>query len=65
MTVPIPPDLQQALAARAAQRQTSVEELVRDALVWYLQLDASLIDEFAGWQEVRDEALRLVEEGAL
>jgi hypothetical protein len=62
MTVAIPQELEQALALRAAQRQISPEELVREALVWYLQMDSALLDEMAAWQEIRDEAIQLVEE---
>jgi hypothetical protein len=61
MTVSIPADLQQALAARAAQRQISPEDLVREALVWYLQMDPGLLDELSAWQDVRDEALDVAE----
>ncbi len=61
MTVSIPADLQQALAARAAQRQMAPEDLVREALVWYLQIDTALLDELSAWQDVRDEALDIVE----
>jgi hypothetical protein len=57
MTVSIPADLQQALTARAAQRQISPEDLVREALVWYLQIDPEFLDELSAWQDVRDEAL--------
>ncbi len=56
MTVPIPTELEQALAERARLRQQSVEELVRDALESYLRTESD--DELNAWQEVRDEALR-------
>jgi hypothetical protein len=62
MTLTIPPELQQALTARAAERQITPEELMREALAWYLQIDADLLDELSAWQEVRDEALELAEE---
>jgi hypothetical protein len=62
MTLAIPPELQQALTSRAAERQIAPEELVREALAWYLQIDAELLDELSAWQEVRDEARELVEE---
>lgn len=60
MTVPIPTELEQALVERARLRQQSVEELVRDALESYLRTESD--DELNAWQEVRDEALRLVED---
>jgi hypothetical protein len=62
MTLPIPPDLQQTLVDRAARRQISPEELVREALTWYFQIDPDLLDELTAWQEIRDEALSLAEE---
>ena len=62
MTVQIPPELQQALAERAAQRQVSPEDLVREALTWYLQMGDSLLDELDEWQSVRDEAMRIAEQ---
>jgi predicted transcriptional regulator len=62
MTVAIPPELEQALAARAAQLRISPEQLVREALSWYLQPDESLRDELSAWQEVRDEALDVTED---
>jgi hypothetical protein len=61
MTITIPTELQKALEKRAAERQVSVEQLVQEGLQWYLQMDAQLHDELAAWQEVRDEALDIVE----
>jgi len=62
MTITIPRELQEALESRAAQRHLTADDLVREALTWYLQFDESLLDELSAWQEVRDEALDLVEE---
>jgi hypothetical protein len=64
MTLNLPPQLEQALEARARQRHLSLEETVREALVCYLQLDVDTLDELAAWQEVRDEALSKVEESS-
>jgi hypothetical protein len=64
VNVSIPPHLEQALADRAAERGTTPEELVREALAWYLQIDPGLLDELDAWQEVRDEALGRVEDGS-
>lgn len=61
MTVTIPKELETVLQQKAAERKTSVGELVREALQWYLQMDAELLDEMAAWQEVRDEAWDIVE----
>jgi predicted transcriptional regulator len=63
MTINIPPEIENDLAARAQRDQTSVDAVVRQALAWYLQTDPETIDELEAWQEVRDEALRLVEDG--
>jgi hypothetical protein len=62
MVVSIPPDLDRVLTDRAAQRGLSTDDLVREALVWYLQIDPELLDELSAWQEARDEALGLIEE---
>ncbi len=62
MTISIPSELEKALVDRAQERQISLEELVREALLWYMQIRPATIDELSAWQEVRDEALQLVEE---
>ncbi len=61
MTVKIPEELEAALQQKAAERKTSVGQLVREALQWYLQMDPELLDELTAWQEVRDEAWDVVE----
>jgi hypothetical protein len=61
MTIAIPADIEKVLGAKALERHISVEELVSDALRWYLRIESGLTDEFAAWQEVRDEALETVE----
>ena len=61
MMLSIPPQLEQELETRARRRQMSTDDLVREALTWYLRLEADTVDELAAWQEIRDEALRLVE----
>jgi len=61
MTVTIPEDLVTQLRLRAERRQTTIDDLVREALNWYLRIDPDLLDELSAWQEVRDEALHLVE----
>ena len=60
-TVTIPDQLEETLRAYAAERQTTVEQLVREAVTWYVRLDAALFDELNAWQEVRDEALEVAE----
>jgi hypothetical protein len=62
MTLAIPRELEQKLADRARQRNVSVETLVGEALDWYLRLEPDLLDELEAWQDVRDEALQVVEE---
>jgi hypothetical protein len=61
MTCSIPSDIEQRLAARAAKRQTTVDQLVLEALNWYLGVDDETLDELAAWQEIRDEAADLAE----
>jgi predicted transcriptional regulator len=62
MVLEIPADLEQALHSLAQQRRTTVDAVVREAIDWYLSIDPDTLDELAAWQEVRDEALSLVEE---
>ena len=61
-TVMIPDQLEVQLRAHAAQRQTTVDELVREALAWHLHMDPLLLDELSAWQEVREEALQITED---
>ena len=63
MTVTIPAELEKAVADFARERQRQPEDLVRDALRWYLQITPELWDELDAWQEVRDEALDVAEGG--
>jgi hypothetical protein len=62
VTLVIPHNLEQKLVAQAQQRNVSIETLVSEAIDWYLQIDPNVLDELAAWQEVRDEALHIVEE---
>lgn len=64
MPLAIPIELERQLSERAQQRQVTVETLVREALDWYLRIDAATLDELSAWEEIRDEALRLAEERA-
>jgi plasmid stability protein len=63
MTLNLPPDLEQAVADRARYRQLSVEDAVREALTRWLRDEQDMQDELDIWQEVRLDALRLVEDG--
>ena len=65
MSVAIPSELESEVVERARQRHVRVEDIVREALDWYLRVDAATLDEFEAWQEIRDEALQLVEGPAL
>jgi predicted transcriptional regulator len=61
VTVTIPRELETAVQRNAQQRQRSVENVVQEALEWYLRMDTEFLDELAAWQEVRDEAVQVVE----
>ena len=61
MTVTIPAELETAVQRKAEQRQVPVDNVVQEALEGYLRMNAELLDELAAWQEVRDEALEIVE----
>ncbi|MEI7903344.1 MAG: hypothetical protein WCK89_24150 [bacterium] len=61
MTVTIPRELETAVQRNAAQRELTVENIVQEALEWYLRMDSKFLDELAAWQEVRDEAVQVIE----
>ena len=61
MSVAIPSELECEFIERARLRHVDVEDIVREALDWYLRIEAATLDELAAWQDVRDEALSLVE----
>ena len=48
-------------ARKAEQREVSVEKVVQEAIEWYLRMNTGLLDELAAWQEIRDEAMEIVE----
>ena len=62
MTVTVPVELEDRLRSTALQRRTSADELVRQALEWYLGTEPELMDELDAWQQIRDEAWVAVEE---
>jgi hypothetical protein len=64
MTLMIPQRLEQKLIDQARQRNVSIESLVSEALDWYLKLDPNVLDELVAWQEVRDEAVGVIEESS-
>ena len=59
MTVAIPPDIEAAIRTRAEQRRTSMDEIIREALAWYISMPAEALDELSAWQEIRDEAVEM------
>ena len=61
MTVKIPAELESAVHRKAEQREVSVEKVVQEAIEWYLRMNTGLLDELAAWQEIRDEAMEIVE----
>jgi predicted transcriptional regulator len=65
MSVTIPSELEGEVVERARQRHVDVEDIVREALSWYLRVEAATLDELTAWQDVRDEALLLVERPTL
>jgi hypothetical protein len=58
----VPSELEHALMTRAARRKIGVNELVCEALAWYLQVGDDLLDELSAWQEIRDEAMQRCQE---
>ncbi len=61
MTVTVPAQLERAMRQMADERQVTVDQLVNEALQWYLRMDKELQDELAAWQDIRDEAAEVVE----
>ena len=61
VTFTIPPELEKKFEERAAGRNMPVEEVVREALRWYLQTAPELLDELQAWQEIRDQAWDVME----
>jgi hypothetical protein len=62
VTCVIPQEIERQLRERAASRQTTVQQLVEEALSWYLNVEEELLDELGAWHAARDEAARLVED---
>ena len=62
MTVQVSSEMEQALRERADRLGVSVEDVVQQALSWFLTVDPELLDELAAWQEVGEEGLRLIED---
>lgn len=62
MTLELPTTLEKQLLDHAALRDQSIDELVRDALDFYLSMDKELMDEIACWQQLGMESLAAFEE---
>ena len=61
MVISLSADVEQSLKDRAQRLHRSVDDLVNEAVAWYVRLDPDLIDELNAWQEVRDEAWETAE----
>lgn len=61
MNISIPEDVQEAISLRATKLGLKPDDLVHQALRWYLAMDDGVLEELDDWQRVRDEALELVE----
>jgi predicted transcriptional regulator len=62
MTITLPPELERAVTDRAAERKVPPDEIVRQALVWYLQIEPDLLDELTAVEEAHAEALQIIED---
>jgi hypothetical protein len=62
MTISIPAELENAVHEAAQARRMSIEDYVVESIKGQIRLEAAMRDELDAWQEVRDEALRLVED---
>ncbi len=61
MTITISNETESNLLTIANARSLSVDQLVQEIIHQYLADDATLADELAAWQEIRDEAIETVE----
>jgi len=61
MTITISNETESNLLTIANARCLSVDQLVQEIIHQYLADDATLADELAAWQEIRDEAIETVE----
>ncbi|MBO0699009.1 MAG: ribbon-helix-helix protein, CopG family [Zavarzinella sp.] len=62
MSITLPENLEQSLARRAELLGLPVEELVRRAVSWYLQVEPELEVELRDWQQMTWHAWATVEE---
>jgi hypothetical protein len=62
MTVVLPPEMERALRERADRLRVSVDEVVSQALVWYISIEPELLDEFRAIEQAHAEALWLIED---
>jgi hypothetical protein len=64
MTVHIPPAIVDTLKDRASRLHLSVDEIVEQALAWYVAIDPELLEDFAAIEDAHAEALRMIDEAA-
>jgi hypothetical protein len=62
MTITIPAELENNLTKRAARLQIAVDDLVEQALHWYMAIDAELVEEIAAWEATGLDDLARFEE---
>lgn len=65
MNIDIPQELEVLLLVTSRDLNISVDRLVQQILAQYFAPSSELLDEFAAWQEVSEEALKLVDDIAI
>lgn len=62
MTITLSEKVEERLRAEADRQRIGPDQLVEQALDLFFQEEAALADELAGWQEIGEESLALIEE---
>ena len=62
MTITLSPTMEQTLKERADRLQVPIDEVVEQALSWYMAADPELMAELRAWEEVGLEAIAMVED---
>ena len=62
MTITIAPTMEKTLKERADRLHVSLDEVVEQALSWYMGIDPELLNEFAEIESAHAEALANFEE---
>jgi hypothetical protein len=62
VTIKLSPEMEKAVRQRAEQLRVPVDEVVQQAVGWYMHIDPELLDEFKSIEQAHAEALWAVED---